>query len=211
VTGADGGGGAHRIVDDLGADGFGWILDESYTRSSHALAREGRVWLLDPLDVPGLDDRVAALGTPVAVVQLLDRHHRDCAAIAARLTVPHLVCPPSLPGSPFEVIRIVDRSRWREVALWWPERRVLVAADALGTNRFFAGRERLGVHPLLRLLKPPGVLARYEPEHVLVGHGEGVHGPDAAVALQRAFATARTGLPRWGVDIATAIVRGEIR
>lgn len=201
----------HRIVDDLGGSGFGWLLEEPYARCSHALAHDGRVWLLDPVDVPGLDERLRARGTPTAVVQLLDRHDRDCASIAARHGVPHLVCPQTLDDSPFEVIPLVGRSRWREVALWWPATGVLAVADALGTNRFIAGREPLGVHPLLRLVKPPRVLARYEPEHLLVGHGEGLHGPAAAAELRRALANARTGLPRWAASLAAGIIRGEIR
>ena len=185
-----------RVVDDLGAAGFGWELEERYRRTSHALAAAGRVWLVDPVDVPGLDSRVRALGEPAGVVQLLDRHRRDCAAIAARLGVPHHALPEELPETPFEVVPILRWRRWRECALWWPEPRILVTADAVGTNRFMAGRERVGVHPLLRL-KPPRALARYEPEHLLVGHGEGVHGSAASTELRRALATARTGIPRW--------------
>src|SRR5688572_13533667 len=95
---------AYRIVDDLGPSGFGWALDERFMRTSHALAAGGRVWLLDPVDVPGLDERLASLGEPAAVVQLLDRHTRDCAAVAARLAVPHHVVPDALPDTPFEVV-----------------------------------------------------------------------------------------------------------
>ena len=46
----------------------------------------------------------AALGEPAGVVQLLDRHNRDCAAVAAELGVPHLVVPDAVPDSPFEAI-----------------------------------------------------------------------------------------------------------
>ena len=60
---------------------------------------------------------------------------------------------------------------------------MLVAADALGTNPFFTiGDDRVGVHPFLKLT-PPRRLRAYEPQHLLVGHGEGVHGPEATVAL----------------------------
>ena len=86
--------------------------------------------------------------------------------------------------------------RWREVALWWPEPRVLVVAEAIGTNRFFTGRRgAVGVHLLLRLT-PPKMLARFEPEHLLVGHGEGVHGPEAAAALGDALRRSRRDMPR---------------
>jgi hypothetical protein len=201
----------HRIVDDLGAAGFGWLLEERATRTSHALADGGSVWLVDPVDVPGLDERVRALGEPAAVIQLLDRHNRDSAAVAARLGVPRLVVPDALPETPFEVVPLVRWRRWREAALWWPEPRVLVAADALGSNPFLAGGERLGVHPLLRLAKPPRALGRFEPEHLLVGHGQGIHGAEAAEALRRALSTARTGIPRWAVAFARAIARGDGR
>ena len=72
----------------------------------------------------------------------------------------------------------------------------LVVADALGANRFFrVGDDRLGVHGLLKLT-PPRFLQAYVPQHVLVGHGEGVHGPDASTALQQALSR-----PRWSFFI----------
>ena len=104
---------------------------------------------------PELDDRVRELGAPAGVVQLLDRHNRDCAAVARRLGVPHHVVPRQLPGTPFELRQVVQLRVWREVALWWPERRLLLVADALGTIPFFrAGAEPAGLHPVLRL-RPP--------------------------------------------------------
>ena len=149
------------------------------------------MWLVDPVDWPEAIDRAQSLGQPAGVLQLLDRHNRDCAAIAERLGVPHLVVPPALPGTPFEVIEIKRSRRWQEVALWWPERRTLVVAEALGTNPFFPiGDDRVGVHGLLKLT-PPRLLRAYEPEHLLVGHGEGVHGPEAAAALRQALSRSR--------------------
>jgi hypothetical protein len=70
-----------------------------------------------------------------------------------------------------------------------------VVGDALGTLAYFrAPGEALGVHPLLRLT-PPRSLCGLEPEHVLCGHGPGLHGPDAAPALREALATARRRIP----------------
>jgi hypothetical protein len=162
-------------------------------RASHALAVDGRVYLVDPVDFPELDARVRALGEPAAVLQLLDRHGRDCAAVAARLGVPRLETPAEAP--PFELLPVVKRRFRREVALWWPERRVLVVADALGTADYFlAPGDRLGVHPPLRLF-PPRRLARLDPEHILCGHGAGVH-ERAAEALHEALATSRRRTPR---------------
>ncbi len=129
------------------------------------------------------------------MVQLLDRHERDCAKIAARLEVPHLRVPAAVAGSPFTVVPVLKLPRWHEVALWWPERRVLVVAETIGTNKAFAvGRGPAGVHLLLRI-RPPGALRGYEPEHLLVGHGRGIHGPAASAALERAYARTRKDLP----------------
>jgi hypothetical protein len=184
-----------RLCDDLGPDGFGWLAEEAATRTSHALAAEGKVWLVDPLDWPEAIDRALALGEPAGVIQLLDRHKRDCAAIAARLDVPHVVVPDQLPGSPFVFVSVARRRIWLESALWWPETRTLVLADALGTTAFHTGgRARLGTHPLLALT-PPRQLAALEPERVLVGHGEGVFGSDASAALRDALASSRRRLP----------------
>ena len=184
-----------RLCDDFGTDGFGWVDAEPMTRASHALAADGRVWLVDPLDWPEAIDRALGLGEPAGVIQLLDRHERDCAPIAARLSVRHVVAPDELSDSPFSFVPIVRRKRWRESALWWPQTRTLVTADALGTNPFFtAGKAPVGVHLLLRLT-PPKKLGALEPERILVGHGEGLHGDGTTEALRTALRTSRRGLP----------------
>jgi hypothetical protein len=177
--------------------GFGWIASEKprLQLASHALADEGKVWLVDPTLAPL--ERVRELGEPAGVIQLLDRHSRACAEVAALLGVSHHVVPRQpIAGAPFEFTTIVDRRGWRETALWWPQRRVLVAADALGTvdGYFRVEPERLGVHPLLRLT-PPRELRRHDPAHVLVGHGEGVH-DGAAEALETALDRPWRRIPR---------------
>jgi hypothetical protein len=174
---------------------FGWQVDERLQRTSHALAGEDGVWIFDPIAWAPALERISTLGKPAGVVQLLDRHKRDCAEVATLLGVPHFAVPDDeLPG--LERIVVVDFRFWHELAVWVPSRQALVCADALGTASYFrATDEPLGVHPLLRL-KPPRVLGRYEPQHVLCGHGAGVHGPDTPAALREALATARRRLPR---------------
>jgi len=188
--------------------GFGWIAPErpQLQLASHALLAGGGVWVVDPIDGERVDERVRALGEPAGVVQLLDRHTRDCAAFSRRLGVAHHVVP-FVDVGPFESIPLVRRSRWQEAALWWPERRVLVCADALGTvpHYFALGGEPLGVHPVLRLT-PPRPLAHFEPEHVLCGHGEGVH-EHAAEALQGALRHSLRRLPRLLLEGPAAAVR----
>jgi hypothetical protein len=174
-----------------------WTAQEPMARSCHALADDGRVWLVDPVDDPAALARASALGEPAGVLQLLDRHNRDGAAIAARLGVPHLAMPDAVPGSPFEVVRVVDVPRWHERALWWPERRALVVAEAIGTGRFYGagGAAPAGIHLLLRL-RPPGALRGFAPDHLLAGHGPPLHGVRAAEGVRSAYARTRRDIPR---------------
>ena len=163
--------------------GISWYPDEALTRTGHALDTGSGVWLIDPVDDPEAIARVTALGPPAGVIQLLDRHNRDCAGLASRLGVPHLRLPDVIPDSPFSVIDVVRIPRWHEQALWWADRRALVVAEAIGTNPVYAlGPGPAGIHPMLRAF-PPGALRHFEPEHLLVGHGRGVHGPAATAAL----------------------------
>ena len=185
-----------RFCDEFDG-GFGWQLDERMERTSHAVAAENGVWVFDPITWEPALERVRELGEPAGVVQLLDRHERDAPEVAARLGVPHYAVPiHDLPGSGLETVLVVDSRFWRELAVWIPSRRTLVCADALGTAGYFRARaEPLGVHPLLRL-RPPRSLGRYEPQHVLCGHGAGVHGPSTPEALREALKTARRRLPK---------------
>lgn len=181
-------------ADDRGA---GWIAAEPpfMRRASHALAHEGSVWLVDPVDGEGLDAILEPLGTVRAVIQLLDRHPRDCAALAARHGVPHLVVPTSaIEGAPFEVVPVVHRRWWRESALWWPGPRALVVAEALGTApHYLAPGATVGVHAMLRLV-PPRALARFPAETLLPCHGAPVEG-DAHAAIRRALERSRRDIP----------------
>jgi hypothetical protein len=186
---------AIRFCDEFDG-GFGWVVDdELLKRCSHALVEGGRVWAIDALAADGVEERIRGAGEPAGVIQLLDRHNRDCRPLAEQLGVPHHRTPKQpIAGAPFQFIVLRDSRFWREVALWWPERRVLVCADVLGTVGYFlAPGERLGVHPLLRLV-PPRRLVTVEPGVVLCGHGEGVLSDGAAV-LADALAGARRRLP----------------
>ena len=199
---------AARFCDELGF-AFGWRSERKglLRMVSHALVADGRVWLVDATASPEAEERVRGVGEPAGVVQLVDRHNRDGAAVAARLGVPLHRIPGALPESPFELMPVVRHRWWREVALWWPERRVLVCGDALGTVPYFVGPgERLAVHPLLRLT-PPRALARLDPEHVLVGHGEAAPGD----ALGEALDSARRRAPLWAVTLPVQLLAGRRR
>lgn len=200
---------------DAGPDagGVGWIAHpgETMQRASHALVEDGEVWVIDPVDVPDLDELLAAEGEVAGVVILLDRHRRDAAAIAERHDVSvHLPFP--LDGiadeidAPVETFRhdlgdtsyaahpVVDRYVWHEAVLYSDETGVLVVPESLGTAPYFrVGEERVGVHPMLRAM-PPKKLARLSPDHLLCGHGAGLH-VDAASAVEYALDGARRRLP----------------
>src|SRR6476620_1845791 len=150
--------------------GLTWQIDDAAARTSHALKVDGKVWIVDPVDHPAALERIEILGPVAAVLQLIDRHNRDCAAIAGRLGVPHLRVPSEIPGTPLEVVRVVDNRRWRA---------------------FTAGHGAVGMHPVLRPL-PPKALRGMRPEHLLVGHGPPVSAADARDGVDWAYAHARS-------------------
>ncbi len=197
-----------HLCDERGAAGFSWITDGPATRTSHALAAGGRVWLVDPVEWPDAIELARSLGEPAAVLQLLDRHNRDCASIAARLGIPHLMTPAVVQGSPFQLVDVLRWKRWREVAVWWAGEETLVVAEALGTNPFFpVGDDLIGVHGLLKLLPPRRQLGGFAPQHLLVGHGEGLHGAVATDQLRRALDRSRAHLLTWGAALPLRIRR----
>jgi hypothetical protein len=175
--------------------GITWIEEGATARTAHALIGDERVWLIEPFDDQPALQQAAALGRPAGVVQLLDRHNRDCKAIAASLGVPMVRIPGRAPDTPFEVVSVLSRSRWKEIALWWPDQRALIVAEAIGTAPAFAVGRRAGVHPMLRLIPPRSQLSAYRPEVLLVGHGEPIM-YDAAAALDDALAHSRSDIPR---------------
>ena len=210
---SDGARGAAVVCDDVPGVCRGWISPEPafMRRASHAVAAGGGVWFVDPVDEPGMVEACGDLGEPAGVVQLLGRHGRDCAAVAERLGVPHLVVPPAAPeGAPFRVVPVVRAPGWQEVALVFPGPRTLVVADALGAASYFrAPGDPIGVHPLLRLTLPPRALRGHDPLHVLCGHGPGLHGPDAAARVEEAIRRARRRIPAWAWALVTRRGRGR--
>jgi hypothetical protein len=203
--------GSLTVVDRFD-DGVGWIAypEETMRRTAHAVESDGDLWILDPVDAEGLDGLLAEYADPAGVVVLLDRHKRDSAAIATRYDVPVYV-PEWMSGvsdeidapierfgdrlAGFEAIRLVDNPLWQEAVLFDGE--TLVVPEALGTAEHFrAPGESLGVHPMLRPF-PPKRLRGYDPDRLLVGHGEGRF-EDVGPVLRRAIDRARrTALPMY--------------
>ncbi|MFB6109804.1 MAG: hypothetical protein ABEJ60_02870 [Halodesulfurarchaeum sp.] len=195
-------------IEDRFEDGFGWLAhpDETMRRASHAVSFGDGVWIVDPVDAPGITAEIEELGEVRGVIVLLGRHERDAATFASRFGVP--VYRPafvdrefdapvdrltSIPDSTVEVIQSVDLPWWREAAIFDGE--TLLLGDSIGTAAYFTvGPERIGVHPMLRLV-PPTPLRGLEPERIFVGHGAGVQ-TDASTALEQALSGARRRLPR---------------
>src|ERR1044072_4017108 len=113
--------------------GFTWIDDDPLLRASHALVHEGRVWLVDPFEDEAALAKAREAGAIAAVLQLFVAHERDGKAIAERLNVPFLSLPDHVPDAPFSVLNLNAAKVWKERALWWPEPKGLVVAEAIGT------------------------------------------------------------------------------
>jgi hypothetical protein len=198
--------------------GVGWLAhpEEKMQRASHALAVGDDVWVVDPVDAPDVDDLFAEFGDVAGVVVLLGRHMRDAEAVARRHDVP-VYLPTWVRRSPgpdvairrfentladtgFRVLKVVDNPAWQEAALYDESAGTLVVSESVGTASYFrTERERLGVHPMLRLF-PPDALRGLTPERILVGHGEGVF-EDATGALAEALRESRRRSGRLYTDI----------
>lgn len=175
--------------------GFTWIDGDPLQRAAHALVHDGRVWLVDPFEDEGALTRAGELGEVAAVLQLFVAHERDGKAIAERLDAPFLSLPDDVPDAPFSVLKLDTVKFWKERALWWPEPKGLIVAEAIGTADHYAvGHGPAGVHMLRRGL-PPNTLKPFVPEHLLVGHGAPLHGQEAAAGLLDALHRSRRDIP----------------
>lgn len=150
-------------------------------------------------------------------------HARDAAAVAARHDVPvtvpagvdraldHLEPPDRvdvdvqrvddhLPGTDVSLHRVSPMGLWTETACWRERDRTLYVPESLGTaGPFVAGDERLGVIFYARLAPPRDALGGFDPDRVLVGHGDGVF-EDATGALADALDGSRRRFPRAVVE-----------
>lgn len=202
---------------DRWAGGVGWIAhpEEVMRRASHALATDEGVYLVDPLDAPGVDDLIAEFGGVAGVLVLSNYHRRDADVLAARhgvavhlpermaglagtLSAPVEVVEPGATVGDYELFEVDTLAtlgvEWHEYGLYDGE--TLVVGESVGCAPYMlVGDERLGILPLQRLRPPREPLGDLEPRRVLSGHGAGVD-EDAAAALADALDGARRRLPR---------------
>lgn len=202
-----------RIVDDW-SGGVGWIADpdETMARASHAFVGNDGVWLVDPVDMDGLDAALDDLGEVAGVLVTLGRHTRDAPELARRhdvavhfpegllsqsanLDVATATIEPFLQETAFELLPVLEMPGWREYALYDPHGGTVRIPEAVGTAPYFlAPNERLGVNPALRLVPPRSSLGHVAAHRVLVGHGSGIMA-DGTAALQAALQRSRRNAP----------------
>ena len=166
---------ASSFCDELGSHGFGWVVEEAMTRASHALAADGRVWLVDPARLAGGDRararprragrRDPAPRPPQPRLRRARRAARRPARRGARRAAGEPVrvrpgrAPEALAGDGALVAGGEDaRRRGR-------------ARDERASSP--AARRPVGVHLLLRLEPRREASASFEPEHLLTGPRRG--------------------------------------
>ncbi|MGQ3330490.1 MBL fold metallo-hydrolase [Halorubrum sp. FL23] len=204
----------YEVVDQWDG-GIGWLAHPTETgrRMSHAVVGEdGGVWLIDPIDAPGIDEELPALGDVRGVIVCSNYHVRDADVFAARHDVP-VYCPPWLPRatsqldapiepetntvgtSGFELRRCRPFPGWSEAVAYRGFDETLYVPDVLGTSPLFTvGEERLGMYLLCRFVPPRSVFEGLALQRILVGHGHGIF-ENASAALRTALDGARRRIP----------------
>lgn len=207
--------------------GLSWIAhpEEDGKRSGHAISTADGVWLLDPLDAPNVEERIAPLGDVAGVAVLSCWHARDAELFARRhdvsVYVPEwmsrvesLIDAPTegytfSPAAEFRVLPCRPFPNWEEIFWYHGPSGTLVVPDSLGTtDAFCVGDERLGLE-FLRRLQPPRELAGLDPERIFVGHGPGIT-THAGSALREALDGARWSFPAALVENGTESIRSVL-
>jgi hypothetical protein len=203
-----------REIDRWG-EGVGWIAhpNEDGERASHALKAGDGVWVIDPVDAPGVDGLVEEFGDVAGVVVLSSHHARDAGTIATRHDVAvHIprwmdriterVDAPiereeTVLGSlGFDVTRVEPLSLYQGAIAYRDTDGTLIVPDLLSSGSAYpVGNERIGVMLGARLFPPRDTFDGLEPERILFGHGEGVF-EDATTALNDALTGARKRFPQ---------------
>lgn len=203
-----------QIIDRWNS-GFGWLAhpEEEGRRASHAISGEDGVWVVDPVDAPGLDELLEELGEVTGVIVLCSYHTREADILADRHDVPvHIPrwmdrvanrvdapieqCETTFGDSGFEIYRFEPLSLWQEAVAYREADGTLVVPDLMGSGPgYTVGRERVGLVLSHRLFPPKDRLGGLDPERILFGHGEGIF-ENAGTALDTALSDARKRFPR---------------
>lgn len=208
--------------------GFTWMPhpSEALERASHAIGvtNDGgpaeaaddvaAVWVLEPIDYDGLDERLSTLGPVAGVVVLASFHRRDAAAVAdrhdvpvylarsvrklaPRIDAPTRVFRDELAGTRFRAIPVMGGVPWSESVLYDGSTGTLIATEVLVSSDAATGPgERVAVSPYVRLVPPRNVLGKLSVSRLLFGHGQPVM-TDAQPALDSAMAECYRGFPAY--------------
>jgi hypothetical protein len=202
------------VVDDW-AGGVGWLAhpEEGGERVGHAFADGDECWVVDPLDAPGLDDVLAAVGNVAGVVVLSNYHARDASEIASRhgvtvhipdwTAMDRVVERVDAPAerfsggfAGFDVRRVDPAPGWTEAVAYRERDGTLYVPDLLSPlSKFAVSGERIGMFLGARLRPPRKAFADWIPERIVFGHGAGIE-TDASSALADCLANARRRFPR---------------
>lgn len=196
-------------------DGVGWIAhpNETGERASHALKGDNGVWLIDPVDAPGVDELVAEFGSVAGVAVLSSHHARDAGTIANRhgvkVHIPrwmdrveaHVEASVEREGdllsnSGFDITRVNPLSIYRGAIAYRERDGTLIIPDLLSSGSGYPVEdERMGVLLALRLTPPKDVFRGMEPQRILFGHGEGIF-ENTSEALTTALSGSRKQYPK---------------
>jgi hypothetical protein len=195
---------------DRWEEGVGWIAhpEEDGERASHALKADDEVWVIDPVDAPGIDELLGEMGDVAGVAVLSSHHARDAGPIAtrhdvavhipqwmdriaARVDAPIKHEKRVLGNIGFNSYPVEPLSIYQGAIAYRDADGTLIVPDLLSSGSAYpVGDERIGVMLGVRPFPPRNTFDGLEPERILFGHGEGVF-EDATTALDDALATAR--------------------
>lgn len=217
----------YELIDEWDR-GVGWFAhpEEEGMRASHAFLFDDEVWIVDPLDAPGIDEPIAELGEVVGVTVCSSMHARDADIFAERYDVPvyipegmgrvsdRLDAPitryqDEFPASGVTVVRRNPFPGFDEANLYHESTRTLYIGDSLGTTPWHTvGQEAIGAQAILRLF-PPRRLLGSTPERIFCGHGTGID-TDASSALEDTVIAGRKRAPRAFVSNLSPAIRAAI-
>jgi len=203
-----------HVIDEYD-DAVGWIAHprEDGRRASHAISTDDGVWVIDPLDAPGVDELLTDFGTVAGVTVLSEYHSRDADVFSKRYNVPVHVPDwfdrvPERVDAPIErtnsqiaesgirIERCTSLPGWTETIAWHEPTSTFYFPDILGTAPgYTVGNEKVGVFLTHRLVPPREVLKDRSPDRLLFGHGRGIH-TDSGTVLADAITGARRRFPQ---------------
>ena len=207
--------------------GFGWFAhsEEEGMRASHAFMFDDGVWIVDPLDSPGIDEHITRLGEVVGVTVCSSMHARDADIFAKRYDIPVYI--PEGMGRvsdrlnaeiiryqdfPARGVMVVHRNPFPgfdEGNLYHEPTRTLYIGDSLGTTPWHTiEQETIGAQAILRLFPPKGLLG-VTPERIFFGHGMGID-TDAGSVLKDTVTAGRKRAPRAFVSNLPPAIRAAI-